>query len=177
MSVLSGRVLAGWGYARVRRVVGMVEPVRPRRSRCRSCGVTHVLLPVTLLLRRAYAAEVIWEALAAKAAGAGHRQIAARLGCGVHGARMVAGHRGPGRGGAALVRGDRAHCGVDVSIPKSTGSGCGDVLAAISVAAEAITARFGPASVLGAVTAVAVAVAAAAGGCSVRGGRRRRAAR
>lgn len=64
-------VLVRWGFARVRRVVGVVEPVRPRRSRCRTCLVTHVLLPVTLLLRRAYVAELIWAAVVAKAAGGG----------------------------------------------------------------------------------------------------------
>ena len=53
-------VLARWGFGRSRRVVGLEGPVRPRRSRCRGCAATHVLLPVSLLLRRAYAAEVIW---------------------------------------------------------------------------------------------------------------------
>jgi hypothetical protein len=43
--------------------------------------VTHVLLAVSCLLRRADAADVIGAALRAKAAGAGHRPIAARLGC------------------------------------------------------------------------------------------------
>lgn len=60
-------VLAGWGFARSRRVVGLADPVRPRRSRCRGCAVTHVLLPVSLLLRRAYAAERVWAVLEAKA--------------------------------------------------------------------------------------------------------------
>ena len=60
-------VLARWGFARSRRVVGLADPVRPRRSRCRGCAVTHVLLPVSLLLRRAYAAELIWAVLEAKA--------------------------------------------------------------------------------------------------------------
>lgn len=73
-------VLAGWGFARARRVVGMADLVRPRRSRCRGCAVTHVLLPVTLLLRRAYLAELIWAAVVAKAAGGGHRRIGARFG-------------------------------------------------------------------------------------------------
>lgn len=50
-------VLGGWGYARVRQVEGLSDPVRPRRARCRACTVTHVLLPVTVLLRRAYSAE------------------------------------------------------------------------------------------------------------------------
>jgi hypothetical protein len=42
--------------------------------------VTHVLLAVSCLLRRADAAEVIGAALTAKAAGRGHRPIAAGLG-------------------------------------------------------------------------------------------------
>jgi hypothetical protein len=42
--------------------------------------VTHVLLAVSCLLRRADPAEVIGAALTAKAAGTGHRRIAARLG-------------------------------------------------------------------------------------------------
>jgi hypothetical protein len=52
----------------------------PRRSRCTGCGVTHVLLPVVVLARRADVAAVIGSALAAKAAGVGHRRIAAGLG-------------------------------------------------------------------------------------------------
>ena len=43
------------------------------------CGVSHVLLPVFALVRRADVAEVIGAALAAKAAGAGARSIATRL--------------------------------------------------------------------------------------------------
>jgi hypothetical protein len=45
-----------------------------------ACGVSHVLLPVFALVRRADVVEVIGAALAAKAAGAGARVIAARLG-------------------------------------------------------------------------------------------------
>ena len=66
-----GGVLGGWGYARARRVEGLADPVRPRRARCRSCLVTQVLLPVTLLLRRGYGAERIWMALSARAMGLG----------------------------------------------------------------------------------------------------------
>ena len=78
-----GGVLARWGNAAERRVrlaagpdVGLV----PRRSRCRRCSRTHVLLPAWCLARRADAGEVIGLALEAKAAGWGHRVIAARLG-------------------------------------------------------------------------------------------------
>ena len=135
-----GGVLAGWGYARSRRVVGTAGSVRPRRSRCRTCAVTHVLLPVTLLLRRAYAAEVIWEALAAKAAGVGHRGIAAKLGvpaCTVRGwLRVIAARAEAVRHWFVTIA---LTAGVDVSIPRATGSGCGDVIAAIGAAREAIT--------------------------------------
>jgi hypothetical protein len=54
--------------------------LRPRRSRCGDCGTTHVLLPVSCLLRRADGVAVIWAALAGKAAGLGFRPIAGRLG-------------------------------------------------------------------------------------------------
>lgn len=75
-------VLAGWGCARARTVRGADGVVRvvPRRSRCTGCRATHVLLPVLLLVRRADTAAVIGAALAAKAAGDGHRRIAERLG-------------------------------------------------------------------------------------------------
>ncbi|MGB3233751.1 MAG: hypothetical protein WA944_15425 [Mycobacterium sp.] len=77
-----GGVLAGWGRARPRRLRGADGPVElcPRRSRCTGCKVTHVLLPVTALLRRADTAAVIVSALAAKATrGVGFRRIAAEL--------------------------------------------------------------------------------------------------
>lgn len=152
--------LAGWGFARCRPVVGMAEPVRPRRSRCRSCLVTHVLLPVTLLLRRAYLADLIWAALVAKAAGAGHRAIGARFGVPVGTVRgwlRVIGGR------AEVVRNwfvaIAVAAGVDVSIPKATRSRCADVVAAVGAATAALAARFGDGSVVGGVTAPAVAVA------------------
>src|SRR5258708_5619811 len=75
-------VLAGWGRARPRQLRGPDGPGRlcPRRSRCTRCGGTHVLLPVTALLRRADAAGVIVSALAAKASRrVGFRRIAAEL--------------------------------------------------------------------------------------------------
>lgn len=73
-----GGGLAAWGHAR-RRTVRGVGWLRPRRARCGSCLVTHVLLPVACLLRRADAVDVIGAALRMKAAGAGHRLIATRL--------------------------------------------------------------------------------------------------
>jgi hypothetical protein len=78
-----GGVLAGWGWARqrpVRRLDGPPARLTPRRARCRECRRTHVLLPVTCLARRADETAVIGMALELKAAGAGHRPIAAALG-------------------------------------------------------------------------------------------------
>ena len=71
-------VLAPWGYARARRVraEGEVWRLRPRRSRCGACRVSHVLLPTSCLVRRADAVAVIGAALVDKAAGVGHRVIA-----------------------------------------------------------------------------------------------------
>jgi hypothetical protein len=74
-----GGDLAPWGHARERTVRG-VGRLRPRRGRCGACRVTHVLLAVSCLLRRADGVEVIGAALAAKAARAGHRPISRQLG-------------------------------------------------------------------------------------------------
>lgn len=74
--------LAPWGWAR-QRGVGRGrgrERVRPRRGRCRGCGVTHVLLPVTMLGRRGDWAATIGRALELRAAGLGQRPIAAAVG-------------------------------------------------------------------------------------------------
>ena len=74
-----GGVLGGWGHARLRPVRVLDGPdaeLVPRRSRCRQCGATHVLLPAWCLSRRADAGAVIGAALEAAAAGAGHRTIA-----------------------------------------------------------------------------------------------------
>ena len=77
-----GGRLAGWGHARRRMVFGpgrRGRAVRPPRSRCSGCGVTHVLLPVFVLARRPDEAGVVGAALAAAARGAGHRRIAREL--------------------------------------------------------------------------------------------------
>ena len=82
MPRLWGR-LARWGHARRRVIFGpgrRGRVVRPRRSRCTGCGVTHVLLPAALLARRPDEAGVIGAALAAAARGRGCRWIARELG-------------------------------------------------------------------------------------------------
>src|SRR5207245_5381651 len=75
-----GGVLAPWGWAR-RRVVAMFtgpEECCPRRSRCRGCGRTHVLLPADLWSRRRYGAAVIMAVLMLAAGAAAAGRAAAR---------------------------------------------------------------------------------------------------
>ena len=74
-----GGRLGGHGHA-VRRPVfraGRIPvAVRPRRARCGSCGVTHVLLPAWLLARRCDGTAVIGDMLARAARGQGFRSVA-----------------------------------------------------------------------------------------------------
>ena len=74
-----GRRLAPWGSARERGVRGAGR-LTPRRARCTGCRRTHVLLPASVLLRRADAVTVIGVALLAKASGCGHRRVAELVG-------------------------------------------------------------------------------------------------
>jgi len=157
-------VLRPWGWARARRVHGIGGVLRPRRGRCGGCLVTQVLLPVTVLLRRAYAAEVIGAALLARAGGHGHRRIAVALGvpaATVRGwLRVVAGRLEAVRVWLWQVA---RRAGVDVAVPQALGCGWRDLLAALGAATVAVTGRFGPFGVLGVVTAWQVAVACSAG--------------
>jgi len=77
-----GGSLGSWGFARWRvvRAEGGPLALRPRRTRCRLCRSTHVLLPDALLVRRVDTVAVIGAALTAAAAGAGHRRAAERVG-------------------------------------------------------------------------------------------------
>jgi transposase-like protein len=75
--------LRPYGHGRTRTVRGVgadTVTVTPRRARCVECRGTQILLPTALTVRRADSTEVIGNALAAKANGAGFRTIAARLG-------------------------------------------------------------------------------------------------
>ena len=109
------------------------------------------MLPVTVLLRRAYAAERVWAALVGRAGGCGHRRIGAEIQ--VPTATAAAGV-------VCRCGGDRR---VDVRIPDGSGCGRRDALAAVEAATAAITSRFGAAGLLGVVTPVRVAVAASSG--------------
>lgn len=76
-----GGQLRPWGWARVRELrAPRSRMLRPRRTRCRACAATHVLVPICALLRRRDNIEVIGAALVAKHAGQGHRRIGANLG-------------------------------------------------------------------------------------------------
>lgn len=157
-------VLGGWGFARPRRIRGVAGAVRPRRGRCRSCLVTHVLLPVMMFARRGYGAQTIWNALVQRADGFGHRRIAENL-------RVPATTvRGWLRRVAGRVESVRAwfiqvamRTGIDVPVPQGFGCGWRDLVAAIITAAAAIGQRFGPAGVLGVVTPHLVMVAVSGG--------------
>ena len=153
-------VLAGWGRARPRQVRSQDGPVRlcPRRSRCTGCGSTHVLLPVSALLRRADAAAVIVSALAAKATRrVGFRRIAAEL---ARPAETVRGWLRRFAKRAEVVRSVFTVwlCAVDADpvMPAPAGGGFADAMAAIAAVATAITHRFALLRVSLAETAVAV---------------------
>jgi hypothetical protein len=123
-----------------------------------------VLLPVTVLARRAYAVEVIGAAMLARAGGQGHRTIAATLevpATTVRGwLRVMATRLEPVR--LHLVRVAR-RAGVDQPVPTALGSPWRDMLAALGAATAAVTGRFGAVGVLGPVTAWQVAAACSAG--------------
>lgn len=157
-------VLGPWGWARPRGVHGLAGVLRPRRARCSSCLVTQVLLPVTVLARRAYSVEVIGAAFTARGGAAGHRLIGTRLGV------PAATVRGWLRVMSARLEAVRLHllevarrAGVDLTVPKAQGCAWRDLLAALGAAMTAVTGRFGPVGVLGPVTAWQVAAACSAG--------------
>lgn len=143
-----GGMLTPWGWARPRGLRGMEGTrldVRPRRSRCSVCQVTHVLLPVSGLSRRADTAGVIGTGLEMKAAGAGHRRIAEWLG------RPYSTVRGWLRafavraaGVAGLFTSHLVALADDPSLvlPASAPSVFGDAVAAVIGAAMAVRDRF-----------------------------------
>ena len=115
----------------------------PRRSRCRGCGATHVLLPAWCLLRRADAAAVIGAALEAAAAGGGHRKIARLLG---RPASTVRGwlRRFAGRAEAVRVFFTvlLARTGPDPVMPAGAAGAVAAAVSAVAGAAAAVAARW-----------------------------------
>lgn len=135
----------GWARRRVLRERRKDRWVQPRRSRCRSCGATHVLVAVSCLCRRRDAVEVIGRALLAWQAGAGHRRIAAGIGVPV---TTVRGWLRRFAANAGFLAGQfvaLAHrLDADLGRLAPRGSPVGDALEAIGVAAAAAVRRFGP---------------------------------
>jgi hypothetical protein len=140
-----GGPLGPWGWARVRVLRGGSAPVevRPRRSRCRSCGRSHVLLPVFALLRRADLVTVIGAALAATAAGAGARTVAAALGRPVETVRGWV-RRFAGRAEAVRVAFTAllVGVGVDPVPPAAAVTAFADAVAAVAGASVAVRSRW-----------------------------------
>lgn len=140
-----GGVLSGWGHARARSVRGLAGRLRPRRARCSGCARTHVLLPVSVLARRADCVAVIGAALVGRAQGRGHRPIAAALGvaeCTVRGwlRRFTArAAQWRDRFTVLLVALDP-----DPPAVSPRGSQVGDAVEVIGLAAAAAVRRFGP---------------------------------
>jgi len=123
-----------------------------------------VLLPVTVLLRRADAVRVIWAGLLTRAAGQGHRPIGLLLGI------PSSTVRGWLRRMSTRLEAVRVHflaaarrAGVDQVVPKSLGSPWRDFVAAVAAATVAVIGRFGAAGVIGPVTAWQVMSASSGG--------------
>ena len=141
-----GGRLGGWGHAARRPVLaaGRVPvAVRPRRARCGSCGVTHVLLPAWLLARRCDATAVIGDMLARAALGQGFRSIAALSGVpeGTVRDRLRRFRRSAGRVREFFTR----LAGVLAPDPvplDPAGSALGDAVVAVAAAAAAAAGRW-----------------------------------
>ena len=136
--------LGPWGRAR-ERVIRGVGRLRPRRAKCRACSRTHVLLPEVCLLRRRDAVAVIGAALAARAAGAGHRPIAGRLGVPKD---TVRGWLRRFARDAEAIRVHFSRCAFaldpELGAVAPAGGAFADAVAAVGVAARAFVLRFGP---------------------------------
>jgi hypothetical protein len=139
----SGR-LRPWGHGR-ERVIRLRDcataRLSPRRGRCGSCQVTHIVLPSWMASRRADAVGVIAAAAVASALhGTGTARIGADLGVP---AATVRGwlRRLRVRAGAmrqdAMVLFGRLTAGRDAPFPEPSGSALGDALSAVAACANA----------------------------------------
>jgi uncharacterized protein DUF6431 len=141
-----GAVLAPWGHGRPREIRGDLGArlfLRPRRTRCSSCKVTHVLLAQVVIPRRADVAEVIGAGLEIAALGMGHRSIAAVLG------RAEGTVRGWLRRFRLRAEDVRRHFTVvlvavadDPVMPDAAGSAVADAVSAVAAAHRAAATRW-----------------------------------
>jgi hypothetical protein len=141
-----GGRLGGHGHAVRRRVFTAGRfpvAVRPRRARCVSCGVTHVLLPAWLLSRRCDGTSVIGEMLARAARGQGFRSIASASGVPQD---TVRDRLRRFRASAGRVRGFFTRLAgvlaVDPVPLDPAGSAAGDAVVAVAAAAAAAAGRW-----------------------------------
>lgn len=138
-----GRRLAPWGSGRERGVRGAGR-LTPRRAICTGCRRTHVLLPASVLLRRADAVTVIGAALLAKASGDGHRRVAELVG---RPATTVRGWlRRIGRVAArvlAVLAASAAEFGAEFGAPAPTTDPVGAVVELVGALARAAARRLG----------------------------------
>jgi hypothetical protein len=135
----------GWGRRRCLRTHEGLLSTKPRRSICYACVKTHILLPTVALLRRFDVAEAIGEALALKAAGWGHRRIAAGFGIPSTTVRDWL-RRFALRAEAIRVHFTALAYLIDSSLGaiEPRGSPQGDAVEAMVVAADCTARRFGP---------------------------------
>ncbi len=122
-----------------------LKVVHPRRSRCRNCAKTSVLLPDYLLVRRVDEAAVIGSALIQKAGGIGHRKIALNI------RRPETTVRGWIRRFSEKLEILAEHfvswaLALDATLSEiaPAGSLFGDTISAIGIAARSASIRFGP---------------------------------
>jgi hypothetical protein len=145
-----GGMLRPWGYGRSRRVrdhAWATLTLRPRRARCVACGGTQVLLPGSVLPRRADTTAVIGSALLASAGGAGYQRIAVDIGRPLSTVwrwlRLVRGDHTEWLYAQGVAWIHRVDGEVFATIAPAR-TGLGDALTALAAAALAIQARLSP---------------------------------
>jgi hypothetical protein len=142
-----GGRLAPWGWARsrvIRGVGGVGLGLRPRRSICRVCAVTNVLLPANVLLRRADDVGVVGAGLLAAAGGLGHRRVAAVVGRPASTVRdwLRRAVRVAGRV-LAVLGAAAAGFGTEFVAPAATAGGLAEVVEVVGALARAAGRRLG----------------------------------
>jgi Domain of unknown function (DUF6431) len=139
--------LRRWGFARTRSLRssgGGRVSLRPRRVRCVSCRVTHVLLPARAPAHRGYVIDVVGQALLACALGQSHRTIGADLGVPADTVRGWI-RRVRARAEWLRVQGTIAAHNFDPMLPAivPAGSLLADAVSALGTAAAALARRIG----------------------------------
>ncbi|NMM23996.1 MAG: hypothetical protein HHJ11_10935 [Phycicoccus sp.] len=139
--------LRRWGFARPRSLRapgGGRVWLRPRRVRCTSCAVTHVLLPAIAPARHGYAIDVVGQVLGARAQGRSHRTIGAELEMPPDTVRGWI-RRVTARAQWLHVQGTTMAHEVDAMLPATVpaGSALADAVSALGAAASAVVRRLG----------------------------------